>query len=67
MKKLIIFSNGRLAITEGNNSIRIKGEDSRTIDLPSGVNNLNELETAVEGFTVVVKKTGVEIARAGFG
>ena len=70
MKNLVIHSNGQLSIIEdgglGAISIEFKRTTSKTIPLPSNVLTLDELETSILGTTVVVKKDGIEIARAEF-
>ena len=67
MKKLLIHSNGQLSIVgEG---IDIAFKDVRTVEtvLPEGVGSLNGLEAVREGSAVVVKRAGIEVARADFG
>ena len=66
MKKLLIHSNGQLSIVGEGIDIAFKDVQTVQTDLPEGISNLDGLETAKEGSTVIVKHDGKEVAKVNF-
>ena len=66
MKKLLIHANGHLSIVGEGIDIVFKGTKFVSQPLPDGVNSLEGLETEGVGGLVIVRKDGVEVARADF-